>query len=310
MEIGSGSHRYSVIDQWGNFPESLGIGTTHGVVEDRSGRIFIHHTGPACTVICDPEGNVLGSWGAAWHEGAHGMILNAEGDGEYLYCSATSEGVVVKTTLDGEEVLRITTPPRKDIYDEEKRFVPTESAVASNGDIYIADGYGQSWIHRYSKDGEYIDSFGGPGKALGQLDGPHGIKVDRRSGVERLLVADRRNVRLEYFTLDGACLSELTAELRFPCTVNPWNDENYIPDLHSRISIFDKDDKLILHLGDRPDCWKKEGWPNLPESDWVEGAFSSPHDLHVDKAGNIYVAEWLSNGTGKITKLVRLKVED
>ena len=67
-----------------------------------------------------------------------------------------------------------------------------------------------------------------------------------------------------------------------------------------------KNNKLIVHLGDRPDCWKKEGWPNLPQSDWVEGAFSSPHDLHVDRQGNIYVAEWLSNGTGKITKLIRL----
>lgn len=306
MEIGSGKHRYSVIDRWGHFSEPLVIGTTHGVVEDQSGRIFIHHTGPNCTVICDPDGHVLSCWGAAWHEGAHGMILNAESDGEYLYCSATSEGVVVKTTLDGEEVLRITTPPRKDIYDSERRFVPTESAVASNGDIYIADGYGQSWVHRYSKEGEYMDSFGGPGKGLGQLDGPHGIKVDSRSGVERLLVADRRNVRLEYFTLEGTCLSEVTEELRFPCTVNPWQEELYIPDLHSRITIFDKDDKLIAHLGDRPECWKKEGWPNLPESDWVPGAFSSPHDLHVDRAGNIYVVEWLSNGTGKITKLLRL----
>jgi hypothetical protein len=306
MEIGSGSHRYRVIDQWGQFPESLGIGTTHGVVEDRAGRIFIHHTGRECTLICDPEGNVLSHWGADWHEGAHGMILNAEAEGEFLYCSATSAGIVVKTTLDGEEVLRITTPPRTDIYDAEKRFVPTESAVASNGDIYIADGYGQSWIHRYSKEGEYLDSFGGPGEAPGQLSCPHGIKVDSRSGDERLLVADRRNVRLQYFTLEGTCLSQVTDDLRFPCTVNLWKDENYIPDLHSRITIFDKDDKLIVHLGDRPDCWKKEGWPNLPQSDWVEGAFSSPHDLHVDRQGNIYVAEWLSNGTGKITKLIRL----
>lgn len=305
MEIGSGSHRYTVIDRWGNFPASLAIGTTHAIVEDKSGRIFIHHTGPMCTVVCDPEGNVLSSWGADWHQGAHGMILNAEAEGEFLYCSATSEGVVVKTTLDGEEVMRIGTPPRDDLYGGERRFVPTECAVASNGDIYIADGYGQSWIHRYSAGGDYLGSFGGTGTLPGQLDGPHGIKVDRRSGVERLLVADRRNVRLQYFTLAGDFISEVTEELRFPCTVNPWGEELYIPDLHSRITIFDKDDRLIAHLGDRPDCWKKEGWPNLPESDWVEGAFSSPHDLHVDGAGNIYVAEWLSNETGKITKLVR-----
>ena len=307
MEIGSGSHRYRVEDRWGKFPAKLKIGTTHAIVEDRQGRIYIHHTGPECLVICDPEGNVLQTWGDAfWHNGAHGMLLNAEGRDEFLYCAATSASLVLKLTLKGEEVLRIGTPPRSDIYDVDHPFVPTETAVASNGDIYIADGYGQSWIHRYSKDGKYIDSFGGKGADRGRLSCPHGLKIDRRSGEERVLVADRVNVRLQYFTLEGTCLSEVKGDVRFPCTVNPWGEELYIPDLHSRITILDKDDKLITHLGDRPDCWKKPGWPNLPESDWVEGAFSSPHDLHVDRAGNIYVAEWMSNEVGKITKLVRL----
>lgn len=305
MEIGSETHRYTVIDRWGVTPDNLKIGTTHAIVEDKAGHIHLHHTGPDCVVTFDPDGNLMSAWGADWHAGAHGMILSDEGGEEFLYCAATSAGMMVKTTLDGEEVLRITTPPRSDIYDDERRFVPTETAVAANGDIYIADGYGQSWIHRYSAAGAYMDSFGGKGSKPGQLHCPHGLKIDTRSGEERLLVADRVNVRLQYFTLEGSCLSEVTEELRFPCTVNPWRDELYIPDLHSRITIFDKDDKLITHLGDRPDCWKKEGWPNLPESDWVVGAFSSPHDLHVDGAGNIYVAEWLSNETGKVTKLVR-----
>ena len=113
-------------------------------------------------------------------------------------------------------------------------------------------------------------------------------------------------MRLQYFTLDGDPIAAVTDGLRFPCTVNPWGDELYVPDLHSRITILDGEDTVIAHLGDRPGCWEMEGWPNLPESDWVEGAFSSPHDLHVDSRGNIYVAEWLSNETGKITKLIRL----
>tara|TARA_R110001592_G_scaffold206805_1_gene457516 strand:- start:962 stop:1882 length:921 start_codon:yes stop_codon:yes gene_type:complete len=306
MEIGSGSHRYTVINQWGIFPNNLKIGTTHALVEDREGNIHIHHTGPDCIVTCDPDGNLLSAWGTDWHAGAHGMLLNLEGGEEFLYLAATSSGLMVKTTIDGEEVFRISTPPRPDIYDGDHPFVPTETAVASNGDIYIADGYGQSWIHRYSPTGEYMDSFGGPGTDLGQLQCPHGIKIDTRSGEERLLVADRVNVRLQYFSLEGKPISAITRGLRFPCTVNPWGDELYVPDLHSRITIFDKRDKLITHLGDRPNCWEKEGWPNLPQSDWVEGAFSSPHDVHVDAKGNIYVAEWMSNETGKITKLVRV----
>ena len=306
MEIGNDSHRFRVVDQWGNFPFDLKIGTTHAMVEDKKGRIFIHHTGPECVVICDPEGKVLSRWGAEYHAGAHGMLLNEEEGTEYLYLSATSAGIVVKTTLDGTEIFRIGTPPRPDIYDADHPFVPTETAVASNGDIYIADGYGQSWIHRYSPKGEYIDSFGGSGSELGKLQCPHGLKIDTRRGEERLLVADRVNVRLQYFALDGTAISAVTDGLRFPCTVNPWGDELYVPDLHSRITILDGEDGVIAHLGDRPGCWETEGWPNLPESDWIEGTFSSPHDLHVDSRGNIYVAEWLSNETGKITKLVRL----
>ncbi|MBM3216414.1 hypothetical protein FJZ36_16055 [Candidatus Poribacteria bacterium] len=307
MVIGSGTHRYEVVDQWGRLPEGVAFGTTHGVVEDRQGRIFVHHTGKPSVFIFDPDGNFEGSWGEEYSAGAHGMVLNAEAEDEFLYLSATGLGFVAKTTLDGEEVYRITTPDRPDIYDDKRRFVPTESAVASNGDLYIADGYGQPWVHQYSKDAKYIRSFGGPGSDAGKLNNPHGIMIDSRSGTEYVLVSDRGNHRLQYFTLDGEYVKMVDYDLRLPCTSVQWRDEIYIPDLHSRLTIFDKNDRLITHLGDRPDCWTKPGWPNLPKSDWVVGAFSSPHDMHVDTAGNIYCVEWLSAGVGKATKLVRIQ---
>ena len=51
MTIGSGSHVYEVIDDWGNLPDGLSFGTTHGVVEDSHGRIYIHHTNSPCVVF-------------------------------------------------------------------------------------------------------------------------------------------------------------------------------------------------------------------------------------------------------------------
>lgn len=306
MVIGTGSHRYEVIDQWGQLPSGLKFGTTHGVVEDADGRIYIHNTGPKSVIVFEPDGTFVSAWGEAYSQGAHGMLLNREGDREYLYLAATNQSIVVKTTTGGKELLRIETPPRADIYDPQHKFVPTECAVAPNGDIYITDGYGQSWVHQYSAKGKYIRSFGGPaGSDPGQLKQPHGIMIDTRGPEPLVLVSDRGNRRLQYFTLDGEWVRIVDQELRLPCTTIQWQDEIYIPDLHSRLSVFDRNDKLITHLGDRPGCWETKGWPNLPPSEWVVGAFSSPHDLHVDKAGNIYVVEWLSNGTGKVTKLVR-----
>ena len=303
--IGSGSHTYDVVDQWGKLPSGLSFGTTHGVTEDSKGRILIHHTARQSVMFFDTEGNYLSSFGDEYQGGAHGMFLNRESDGEYLYLSTTSLGFMAKVSLDGREVFRIGTPPRKDIYDADRKFVPTETTVGPDGRIYVSDGYGQPWVHVYSKDARYLSSFGGKGSAEGRLDEPHGIKIDTRDRQPLVQVSDRGNSRLQYFTLDGAHVRFAVGNLRKPCTTWQWRDEIYVPDLYSRLTILDGKDQLITHLGDRPDCWKKEGWPNLPKSDWVVGAFSSPHDLHVDARGNIYVAEWLSEGTGKITKLVR-----
>lgn len=303
--IGMGSHSYEVVDQWGKLPDGLTFGTTHAVTEDSRGRILIHHTGRQSVVLFDPEGNFISSWGDQYQGGAHGMFLNREKDGEYLYLSTTSLGFVAKTTLDGREVFRIGTPPRPDIYDQERTFVPTETAVAPDGRIYIADGYGQPWVHVYAADARYLASFGGKGGGKGQLDNPHGIRIDTRGPKPLVLVSDRGNSRLQYFTLDGAHVRFAQGDLRKPCTTRQWRGEIYIPDLFARITILDAADRLVSHLGDRQDCWKKEGWPNLPRSDWVVGKFSSPHDLHVDGNGSVCVVERLSEATGKITKLVR-----
>ncbi len=304
--IGEGEYRYRVNREWARLPEGMTFGTTHGVVEDARGRIYIHHTGRPSTFVFEPDGTFVSAWGDAYSGGAHGMHLSVESGGEFLYLSATSLGFVAKTTLDGDEVLRIPAPPRADIYDDGRRFVPTETAVAPDGTIYVADGYGQSWVHRFTPEGDYIDSFGGRGSEPGKLDNPHGIMLDTRRGEPRILVSDRKNERLQYFTLEGEAAGTVEGMLRFPCTTVQWRDLLFIPDLYGRMTILDADDSLVAHLADWPDVWKREGWPNLPASQWPLDRVSSPHDLHVDQGGSIYLVEWLSEGTGKVTKYERL----
>ena len=62
--------------------------------------------------------------------------------------------------------------------------------------------------------------------------------------------------------------------------------------------------KLITHVGEREDGWRIEGWPNIDHSLRQAGNFTSPHDLHVDARGNIYLVEWISDG--RVTKLSRV----
>jgi hypothetical protein len=230
---------------------------------------------------------------------------------------------VVKTTLEGEVVYTIGQPPRPDLYDgRERKFIPTQVAAGPNGHIYIADGYGESYVHIYTTAGQYLDSFGGLGAAPGQLHEPHGISIDPHGGVPQVQVSNRANIRIDNFTLEGKFAGTVlgSGHVRYPCTTVHAHGEMVIPDLFCRISIFGKDNRLIAHLGDylneeanvRPDDLfsqpirypELKGYPNIPHGQRLEGKFSSPHDVHVDGQGNLYVAEWIEDG--RLTKLTRV----
>ncbi|MCL4784272.1 MAG: hypothetical protein KJZ70_14665 [Bryobacterales bacterium] len=301
MTLGSGDHEYEVHHDWAKLPASVQLGYTHGVIEDRLGRIFIHNRSKDAVAIFDADGRFIKSWGARFEKGAHGLQLVKEGSDEFLFLSDPEGHEVVKTALDGEELLRIGVPKESGVYDDPTRFKPTNTAVAPNGDIYVADGYGLSYIHRYNKKGEYISTWGGKGAEAGKMNCPHGIWIDARDGNPTVLVADRANIRLQMFSLEGKHMGFVTENLRHPCHFDVRGEELLIPDLHGRVTIFNGKNELVVHLGDYPDIWKQKGYPNLPQEMRLPGKFISPHAACWDHSGNIYVVEWVSDG--RITKL-------
>ena len=91
---------------------------------------------------------------------------------------------------------------------------------AADGTVYVADGYGQSWIHIYDRDGTYLETFGGPADDESGINSPHGITIDARSGAPVVQVSDRNHIRVVNFSLDGNFLEEVISPevLRFPCS--------------------------------------------------------------------------------------------
>lgn len=98
-------------------------------------------------------------------------------------------------------------PQDSGVYKEEAEFKPTNTVVAPSGDIYVAGGYGLSYIHQYDSKLRRIRTWGGKGSEPGKLDCPHGIWLDTRGDQPILVVADRSNARLQAFTLDGKHIS-------------------------------------------------------------------------------------------------------
>lgn len=308
--LGETTHKYEAIHDWGQLPANIKYGNTHGVCEDSHGRIYVHHTvnsgseSADSMVVFDDKGKFIKSWGKEFKGGAHGLHIHKEGKNEYLYLCDTKRALVVKTTLDGEEVFTIGYPDKSEAYKpgadgKKKKYSPTNLAVAPNGDIYVGDGYGSSYINQYNSKGEYIRTFGGLGKEAGQLNCPHGIMLDSRGKTPILLVADRGNNRLQSFSLDGKHLG-FSSGTNLPCHFGERKGELVIPDLGARVTLLDRNNQVITHLGDDSSSdWKDTR--KLSREAFTPGKFVCPHGACFDHAGNIFVVEWVE--VGRVTKL-------
>jgi hypothetical protein len=307
--FGTGDHTYEVTHDWGQLPADIKYGNTHGVCEDSQGHIYIHHTvsksseSPDSMVVFDAQGKFVKSWGSAFRGGAHGLTIRREGSTEYLYLCDTQRGVVVKSTLAGEEVFMLGYPSMAEPYKRRIKYSPTNLAIAPNGDIYVGDGYGSSYINQYNSKGDYIRTFGGKGKDAGQLDCPHGLIVDLRGKTPILAVADRGNNRIQRFTLDGAHI-DFVPGTTLPCNFNVYrNGDTVIPDLGARVTLMDRNNQVIEQLGDDSQSdWKETR--KLSRDRFTPGKFVAPHGACFDHAGNIFVVEWVE--VGRVSKLRRV----
>ena len=305
--IGSGEHQYEVIHDWGELPGGHVYGNTHGVAVDAQGHIHIKHTvGAGATiddavVVFDADGKFIRSWGKQYKGGAHGLHLSKEGNEEFFYLCDPKRHLFAKTTLDGKELWRKWAPEQCNGYTMPDEFNPTNIAIAPNGDIFVADGYGKSFIHQYDRDAKYLRSFGGKGKEAGQTSCPHGLMVDLRGEKPILVVADRSNNRLQNFSLDGKHLGFVTDELLEPCHFHTYGKLMVIPDLKSRVTLFDENFKLVTHLGAGPGY---KDLRTLTRDHFTPGQFVAPHSAYFDHEGNIFVVEWVE--VGRVTKLRKI----
>lgn len=310
--LGVPGFEYGVTHGWGELPAHIQWGETHGVAVDEAGLIYIKHRSHTpepmdAVAVFDPEGKFVRSFGKEYHGGGHGIDIRKEGNEEFLYLCDVKNNVVVKANLKGEHVWLKKTPEEPGVYKEGVPYRPTNVAFGADGGFYIADGYGSHYIHQYDREAKWVRTWGGVGKEPGQMQTPHGLWLDNRPGREpTLVVADRANARLQYFTLDGKHLS-FNTDVSFPAHFDIQGEVLLCPDLHARVTLFDKENKVITHLGYDAEWTKKalEGFKmrGQPET-WEAGRFVHPHDACFDKAGNIFVVEWVP--TGRVSKLTKM----
>lgn len=324
LVVGEGDYRYEVQHDWPQLPGEFTWQTTHNVAVDQAGNVYVIHEGkkalpdhPAIFVF-DGDGRYIRSFGQQFQGGGHGIEIRQEGGQEFLYvCAYQHLKTFAKLDLKGETVWQKYAPMESGVYaaDEDTkrtgqwgrdRFLPTNFAFLDDGGFLLADGYGAFYIHRYDKDGKWLSCFGGPGAGQGKFNTPHGLWVDRRPGREAaIVVCDRANHTLQYFTMDGKYVETLSG-YGLPANAETWQDLLVIPELHARVTILDGKNNVVARLGDDAARITAEGGMQIrgDRARWQAGKFVHPHDACFAANGDILVAEWVA--TGRVSRLKRL----
>ncbi len=269
--VGHGEFTYEVDKRWGRHAgQQAAFGLISGVACDSRDRVYLFNRLPNPRVIVlDPEGGVLNEWGEGQFGHPHGIWIDSH---DVLYLTDRDTHLVTRWTTDGKLLQSWGTPGTPGAPGQPFNQ-PTHAFVASDGAMFVSDGYGQRRVHRFGPDGKLEVSWGEAGDGPGQFALPHDVWVDERG---RVIVCDRENQRIQFFDRDGVYLTEWN-DLKAPMQVYIRDEIIYLAEARQQISILTLDGETLTR-------WGSQG----PGADQFT---DSPHSIWVDSRGDIYVSE-------------------
>ncbi len=288
--LGSGEHRYRVVENWAKLPDKWELMDVAAVAVDSKDQVYVFNRGEHPMIVFDAQGNFLRSWGEGVFKRAHGLHIDSH---DNLYCTDDGDHTVRRCTTMGKVELTIGVPGKPAPFMSGEPFHRcTHTALSPKGEIYVSDGYGNARVHKFSPAGKLILSWGESGTEPGQFNIAHNIASDEDGWV---YVADRENHRVQVFDGNGKYETQWN-NLHRPCGLyccrgksptfvigelgpgmagQPQGAEPRSAAFHRRC----QGQALIARLGG------KEG------AGLEAGKFIAPHGLALNSAGAIYVGE-------------------
>jgi len=205
---------YELIRDFLKPPSDQPLGIVSRVATDSQDRVYVFQRKNPPVMVFDRDGNFLSAWGTGEVTDPHGLKIVDD----IVYTTDRSDSVAKSFTLDGSLLLSL---GQRGVHSDTgctgspwlaERAAgpfnhPTEMIAHPNGDLYVTDGYRNARVHRFTRDGQLVTSWGAPGKAPGEFHLPHSIAIDQAG---TLYVADRANKRIQIFTPDGTVLGQWT----------------------------------------------------------------------------------------------------
>jgi sugar lactone lactonase YvrE len=244
--------KYDVnMSKWAQLPANLPWGAeTSSVAADGKGTVIVLVRKAPYFRVFKTDGTFVKAWGDdGLFNQAHSVHFGPDGS---IWATDPNDHVVMKFSPEGKLLMTLGkkgvagNDASKDTFNR-----PNAVGFARNGDIYVSDGYVNSRIVHFTKDGNFVRIIGGvKGSAPGQLQLPHGIGIDSKG---RILVSDSDNKRITVFDANGKFVETWAAPSRGNMVVLP-NDTVYVSDVNAGAVTVLKDGKIldVIHVEGRP----------------------------------------------------------
>ncbi len=264
------SMHYKVNPDWPTLPPGWNFGEVAGVAVDGKGHVFVFHRGEHSIMEFTPEGRMVRSWGEGLFIRPHAIRVDPEGN---IWTVDNDTHQVLKMDPSGR--IRMVVGRRGQSGESDELFNrPTDVAFAPNGDFYVSDGYVNSRVVKFSKEGRYITAWGKKGDGDGEFNLPHSVAVD---GQGRVYVGDRENYRVQVFDANGKFLTQWN-HVGSPWGLDLQSDQTlFLADGHNdRILKVTLEGKVLGAFG---------------ENGRLPGELNFVHHLGLDATGNIFTSE-------------------
>jgi len=260
---------YRAVAGWPKVPADVTLGPVSAVATDAADRVYVAHRGPTPVLVFDRDGTFLRGWGHEAIKTPHGLRIDPAG---HVWLTDIGNHTVMKFDPDGKLLFSLGTKGEAGT-DATHFDRPTDVAVTDAGEFYVADGYGNARVLKYSRDGKLLAQWGKRGTGPGQFNLPHAVCLDAKG---RVYVGDRENNRVQVFDPDGKFLHQWT-EGGAPYGLFLAADRLFVADGRADwVKVLTLDGKSVGRFG---------------EPGTGPGQFRLPHMLCVDTKGAVYVAE-------------------
>jgi peptidylamidoglycolate lyase len=284
---------YEEVTDWPKLPPGLQLGEVSGVAIDTGGHVFVFHRPgrgfelqatellpePAILEFDPATGRLLASWGASMFLVPHGITIDSA---NHVWVTDVGLHQVFKFSHDGRLLLKLG-EARVGAWDTTHFNQPTDIATREDGAFYVSDGYVNSRIALFDRDGKFLSEWGRKGSAESQFSNPHGLALARNGDV---LVADRENSRIQLFTGKGSFIRQWLGAKETGRVFGVAVDRAGALYVGVRRADYDPASNGVLKLDSEwtPMASIGFGSPGAP-------VFNAVHDLAVAGDGAIYVAE-------------------